>query len=200
MVMSEPDIRRRPGGRSARVREAVFEATLAALAEHGTAGFSIGDVAQRAGVHETSIYRRWGTRERLALDAMLDRSQRELPIPDTGSFRDDLAAFARELVAYLNTPLGRALTNTLAVADDEPTAVAARDEFWTTRFTLANVIVERAAERGEVAAGTDPRLALELLVAPLTFRLLATREALTSDLAEQLADLVAQAVRPPPPR
>jgi AcrR family transcriptional regulator len=199
MPMSESDIRRRPGGRSARVREAVFDAVVAALVEHGAGGFSVGDVAERAGVHETSIYRRWGTRERLALDALLDRSRRELPIPDTGSFRGDLAAFARELVAYLNTPLGRALVHLMAIdVDDEPEVVAARDEFWATRFDLAGVMVERAVDRGEVPAGIDPRLALELLIAPLTFRVLATREPLTTALADQLADLVAQAFKRSP--
>jgi AcrR family transcriptional regulator len=192
--VDETTIRRRPGGRSARVREAVFDAVVAALAEHGPGGFTIGDVARRAGVHETSIYRRWGTPERLAVEALLDRSQQELPIPDTGSFRGDLAAFARELVAYLGTPLGRALAHTMSGVDDDPAVAAARDEFWATRFALAGVMVDRAVARGEIPAGADPRLALELLVAPLLFRVLTTGEPLTATLADQLADLVVKAV------
>jgi AcrR family transcriptional regulator len=192
--VSETRIQRRPGGRSARVHQAVFEAALAALADHGVAGFTIADVARRAGVHETSIYRRWGTPQRLAVDALLDRSQRELPIPDTGSFRDDLAAFAGELIAYLHNPLGRALAHMMAAADDDPDLVAARTEFWDTRFALASAMVDRAVARGELPPGTDARLALELLVAPLTFRVFTTGAPPPPGLAAQLADLVARAI------
>jgi AcrR family transcriptional regulator len=52
--------RRRPGGRSARVRAAAIAATLAELAETGYSALSLENVARRAGVHKTTLYRRWG--------------------------------------------------------------------------------------------------------------------------------------------
>ena len=102
--MSEPAVRRRTGGRSARVREAVLKATLHAVAEHGADAVSISEIARQAEVHETSIYRRWPTKEHLVLDALLDYSEAKLPIPDTGTLRDDLVAFATEVTAYLDSP------------------------------------------------------------------------------------------------
>jgi AcrR family transcriptional regulator len=42
-----------------------------------------------AGVHKTTVYRRWPTRTQLLLDALLERSRRG-PDPDTG-LREDLA-------------------------------------------------------------------------------------------------------------
>src|SRR5689334_5142584 len=99
-------VRRRPGGRSARVRQSVLDATLALLAERGLDGLTVAEVAELAGVHETSIRRRWQTRENLACDAMLNYSEQQLPIPDTGSLREDLATFAAEIAAYDSTPLG----------------------------------------------------------------------------------------------
>jgi hypothetical protein len=86
----------------------------------------------------------------------------------------------------------------LAVPDDGPAAAAARNEFWTRRFDLAGVMVHRAVARGEVPVGTDPRLVLELLVAPFLFRVLATGESLRAGLAHQLADLVVRAFSRPP--
>ena len=68
---TQHEVRRRPGGRSERIRQSVIEATMAVLRDRGWDQFSIAEVASRAGVHETSIYRRWGTRERLATDALL---------------------------------------------------------------------------------------------------------------------------------
>src|SRR5512144_909234 len=84
--------RRRPGGRSARVRASVLEAAFAVLRETGSEAFSIADVAARSGVHETSIYRRWGTKSALILEASLHFAQGAIAIPDTGALRTDLIA------------------------------------------------------------------------------------------------------------
>jgi AcrR family transcriptional regulator len=184
----EDQVRRRTGGRSARVRGAVLHATLEAMAEHGPGGATISEIARRAGVHATSIQRRWGSRENVALDAMLTYSQDKLPVPDTGTLRDDLIAFARSITAYLATPLGEALARTMAATEDDPTLAANRAQFWQARYDTARVIVDRAIDRHEVATGTDPELALELLVAPLHFRKLLTRQPIDDSLLEHLVD------------
>ena len=184
------EVRRRPGGRSARVRQSVLDAALAAVVDVGVEKLSVADVAARAGVHETSIYRRWRTRESLVTDALLNYSEQHLPIPDTGTVRGDLVAFAVELVAYLATPLGRALAQTMASSPDDPAVTEARESFWQARYGLASAMVNRAIERGELAPETDPRLILEALVAPLHLRALLTREPLTADLPGRLVDLL----------
>src|SRR5258708_479650 len=113
--MTEVAVRRPPGGRSARVRESLLHATLELLRERGLDKLTVADIAERSGVHETSIRRRWGTKEGLICDALLNNSEQYLPIPDTGSLREDLAAFASELAAYLTTPLGKALIHAMAI-------------------------------------------------------------------------------------
>jgi Bacterial regulatory proteins, tetR family len=47
-------VQRRTGGRSARVRAVVMQATLEAMAEHGPGGVTVSEIARRAGVHATS--------------------------------------------------------------------------------------------------------------------------------------------------
>src|ERR1700752_1921190 len=135
------EVQRRPGGRSARVRAAVLRATLEAMAEHGPGGVTISEIARRAGVHATSVQRRWGTTENVMLDAMLTRSQEQLPVPDTGTLRGDLIAFARLIAAYLATPLGAALARTMAVAEDDAKAAEGRIRFWRTRYDVAQVMI-----------------------------------------------------------
>jgi AcrR family transcriptional regulator len=188
--MTEVAVRRRPGGRSARVRQSVIDATLALLAEAGLDKLTVADIAERAGVHETSIRRRWHTKENLLGDALLNNSEQYLPIPDTGSLREDLVLFASELAAYLRTPLGRALLHAMTTAGEDPALAAARTAFWQARYELASAMIERAIARGEVPATVDSRLALEALIAPLNFRALLTDELLDHDLPRQLADLV----------
>ena len=182
------EVQRRPGGRSARVRAAVLRATLEAMAEYGPGGVTISEIARRAGVHATSVQRRWGTAENAMLDAMLTHSQEELPIPDTGSLRGDLIAFAGLIAAYLATPLGAALDRTMAVAEDDPERADNRMRFWRSRYDAAQVMFDRAIERSEMSAGTDTEMALELLVAPLHFRTLLIRQSIDDSLIEELVD------------
>ena len=188
--MSDTDVRRRPGGRSARVRESVIDAALVVLSSNGHDALTVSEVAARAGVHETSIYRRWGSRENLIIDALLSASQEFLPIPDTGSLRADLIAFANSLGAYLNGTLGNALASALAARSTDPAMDATRQRFWDARYALASPMITRAIERGEVPPTTDPALALEALVAPLHFRVLLTGEPTDEQFTTQLVDML----------
>ncbi|HYB35434.1 MAG TPA: TetR-like C-terminal domain-containing protein [Mycobacterium sp.] len=184
------------GRRGAAVRAAVLEATLAELVEHGIDGVTVAAVAARAGVHETSVYRRWRTREDLIVDALLERSAAQIPAPDTGSVRGDLVQLARLVSTYLSTPLGRALLpmGALTVADES--LAQARANFIASRFAAMRVVVDRAIERGELLAGTNARLVLEMLVAPLHVRTILTGEPLPDTLPEQLVDVLLDGLRP----
>ncbi|SDS92093.1 transcriptional regulator, TetR family [Streptomyces sp. TLI_053] len=196
--MTEEDadpIRRRPGGRAARVRQAVLAAALEVLAEEGVARFGIAAVAARAGVNETTVYRRWGTREKLVLDAVLAGSSEGIPVPDTGDVRTDLAAFARALAGYLATPAGRAVARAAALSSDDPGLAETWESFWQSRLELAGAIVDRAVARGELPTGTDTGLALELLCSPLQTRALLGHRPIEPDLPERLADTVLDGLR-----
>jgi AcrR family transcriptional regulator len=188
--VDEPPKRRRTGGRSARVREAVLKATLQAVGEHGADAVSISEIARQAAVHETSIYRRWPTKDHLLLDALLDYSEATLPIPDTGTLRGDLVAFATEITAYLAAPLGTTLARAMAVASDNDALATARAQFWKSRLDLSSAMIERAKIRGEMPTDLDAATALELVIAPLHFRALLTHQATDEQAISQLVDLL----------
>jgi AcrR family transcriptional regulator len=177
---------RRPGGRSARVRSAVLQSAFAVLTEKGIDAFTVAEVASRAGVHETSIYRRWGTLTALALEACLHFADAALAIPDTGSLRSDLMALMQRLIALLSSPAGQAF---LALsASRHPEAVAARRSYFRQRFDLARVIFDRAVSRAEFPRRADPMVFLETLIAPLYLRLLVTGEPLEHWPREEMID------------
>ncbi|MET9214249.1 MULTISPECIES: TetR/AcrR family transcriptional regulator [unclassified Nocardia] len=184
------EVRRRPGGRSARVRDAALRAALESLTESGLGGTTMNDIARRAGVHASSLIRRWGTMEVLILDAVLAYSTDRLPIPETGSLRGDLTAFAESLASYLSSPQGTALARTMAVIEDDELVPGTRARFWRSRLSDARVIIDRAVQRGEVADGTDAQLVLETLIAPLHFRRLLTQRANDSDYIAAVVDIV----------
>ena len=168
---------------------AVLEATVDVLYESGFEALSVREVAERADVHESSIYRRWGTRDNLVVDALLSRMGQAVPTPDTGSLRGDLLATLRAVAAFLGTPLGENLV-LMALRNDLPILDAARDKFWNDRFTRASAILDRAEARGELRSGVDRFLTLETLVGPLYLRFLLTREPLSESVLETVVDLV----------
>lgn len=180
----------RPGGRSARVRAAVMTATLAVLLECGPDHASVANIARRAGVHETSIYRRWGTRETLLLDALLTHAEEVLPVPDTGSLRTDLVQFLGVLIAFLRSPLGAGLARMSPMLTGDATLAVTRQAYWSRRFELARGMFQKAIQRGELPADVDLDLALDVLIGPFYLRVLVTGEPLGSDLAERVVGLV----------
>lgn len=160
----------RPGGRSARVRDAVHAAVLGLLSEGGL-DISIGEVARRAGVNPTSIYRRWGDRERLILDAALTRLLRDFPMPDTGSLRGDLLAWAERVERQIAAPDGQVTLRALiATLPGSAEAAEARMKFLNTRLADLQALLDRAAARGE--RPPDARRVIETVLAPLYLNVL----------------------------
>jgi AcrR family transcriptional regulator len=176
MVKKTREIRRRVGGRSARVHDAVLKSVFELLREKGPSELSIAEVAERAGVHETSIYRRWPSRHELILDAARHFVGDALPIPDTGALRSDLVAFQRSAKAMLASRQGQVIIMLSSMQDAG--ARARRHSYWKKRFEGLRVMFDRALERGEFPADADPIAFLEALIAPIYFRLLVTSESL----------------------
>src|ERR1700689_429259 len=90
--------------RGEHVRQTVLAAAFEELAANGFDGAPVAGVAKRSGVHETTVYRRWVTRENLLVAALLDRSAEAIPAADTGSTRGDLLAIVRDVIPYLPSP------------------------------------------------------------------------------------------------
>jgi AcrR family transcriptional regulator len=188
-------LRRRPGGRSARVRAAAIAATLAELAESGYSALSLESVARRAGVHKTTLYRRWGTREDLVLEAMLERAGEHIPVPNTGSLRNDLFELAETAAANAGSPEVAAMARAVvAQMPHDSRLAAANRRFWDERLALDGIIVEQAIERGEVAPGTQPRQVIESVLGPIHLRLLLTGEPMSRDVLQAIVDVVVDGI------
>jgi AcrR family transcriptional regulator len=181
--------------RGEHVRQIVLAAAFDELADNGVAGATIAGVARRSGVHETTIYRRWVTKEKLFVEAMLSRSAEEIPTPDTGSVRDDLLAVVRAVIAFVTSPTGRASLALAALPAEDNESEDARHSFWAGRLNALRPVVERAIARGELRPDTDPGLLLETLIAPVHGRLLITGEAVDERLGERIVDLVLDGAR-----
>ncbi|MEV8632539.1 TetR/AcrR family transcriptional regulator [Streptosporangium sp. NPDC051023] len=186
----------RPGGRSARVGDAVRQATLAELAEHGYNGLTVENVAIRSGVHKTTVYRRWGSVEGLIADALDLAREEPWPIPDTGSFQDDL----REIVGLVRSGFadpvaGKISAAFVTAAVQNSSAARFLHDYFMARHEQAAEVVRRAVERGEVPADTDGVEVIRMAVAPIYYRLFITHEPVTERDAVRAADAAAAAAR-----
>ncbi|MFI6515748.1 TetR/AcrR family transcriptional regulator [Spirillospora sp. NPDC050679] len=171
----EPAAReRRPGGRAAAVVAAVRRATVELLEERGYAGLLLPEVAARAGVNKTTVYRRWPNKAALVGDLLASMAAEQMPARDTGTLTGDLIAHLEGLVEILRAGSTRAVLTALISGDLDQRDAEIREAYFAERFRLSAVIVERAIARGELPAGTDARSVLEEACSPVYFRLLIT--------------------------
>ncbi|MEW2458501.1 TetR/AcrR family transcriptional regulator [Streptomyces albus] len=196
-MTDERERARRPGGRSARVRAAVHQAVTDLVAERGYGNFTVGDVAARAGVADTSIYRRWGNLEALTQEVAITRLTEQSPIPDTGSLEGDLRSYAAHVARDVSGPDGPAvLSLAVALSTAGPDGARARDDFLAERTRQLQVMLDRARERGEQPP--DALDVLDHILAPMYVRVLLGAGPLGPDYAGTLVDrLLALPTAPP---
>jgi AcrR family transcriptional regulator len=140
----------RPGGRSARVREVVFTAASQLIVEKGIHGVGIPDVAERAGVAVTSLYRRWGDIAGLLIDLAISELSRDYPLADTGSLRGDLKAWATNAARVIGSEEGSLLFKVfLATAPRGRQKRVPRQLVATSRSVEIERVLARARTRGE---------------------------------------------------
>ncbi|GAA2323961.1 TetR/AcrR family transcriptional regulator [Streptomyces cuspidosporus] len=184
--------RRRPGGRTARVRTQVLDAVLAELGEAGYDGLTMEAVAARAGVHRATVYRRWGDVGGLLADVLDAAGDDGWQPPDTGSLRGDLAALNQEIQDALTAqpPIVAAL---IAASFRSEKADRAQRRLWEDRYARCEVIAARAVRRGELPPDTDARRLLIAATAPLYHQLVLLRTPPDPRLPEQAATTAALA-------
>jgi AcrR family transcriptional regulator len=189
------DVATRPGGRTAQTRRAVLDAAVAELEERGVAGLSVAAVAARSGAHPSTIYRRWGTIDLLVFDALLDRVDAAVPIPDLGSFALDVRALLGSLSGFYATPLGLAIGRLAMAPSDDEAAERVRLALWSARVDAVAAVVRRAIERGELSTETNVDMAVQLLLGPLHLAMVTLDREVPPALVDVLAGAALEALR-----
>jgi AcrR family transcriptional regulator len=159
----------RPGGRSARVQESVHQAVNALLAEMPRDEISVAQVAARAGVTPSTIYRRWGDLQTLLADVAVKRFYPDTGPADTGSLQNDLETWAQGYQEEMSSAPGRAMTRDVLAGMNADGSGPACQCAAITRSQL-QMILNRAIERGE--SPPDVHDVMDSVVAPLMYRLL----------------------------
>jgi AcrR family transcriptional regulator len=166
----------------------VLAATLAELGRTGYGALRIEDVAERAGVNKTTIYRRWPTKEELVLAALesVITDEHRAPI-ETGSLRGDLIELGRRALKLLQSPKWRGLLKVvMAEGPNSELKAIAR----SLREARSSHPLENASSKRELAPGVEPRLVEGLLGSFLLHRVLADQEPVDDALLERVVDVL----------
>ncbi|MEV8305805.1 TetR/AcrR family transcriptional regulator [Streptomyces flavidovirens] len=186
--------------RSERSRRAIYEAALSLVGEVGYTRTTIEGIAARAGVGKQTIYRWWPSKAAVLLEAFLDLGEQaaqaagaeggEYEIPDTGDLAADLKTVLRATVDELLDPKYEAPSRALTAAGIVDPALGAEfvEKLLEPSLQLYVNRLRAAQEAGDVRTGIDPRIALELLVAPLAHRWLLRTLPLTHEYADTVVD------------
>jgi AcrR family transcriptional regulator len=175
--------------RSALADQAIREAAIDLFSERGFAGFSVEDVAERAGVSKATVYRRHPSKVDLVVEAASCLATDEITFPDTGNLRDDVRGLARSLVdTFATSPAGRVMPVMTVERNRYPELDAGYRRFLADRKTRTRKLLQRAVDRGELPPDADVAVMGSMLVGPIFHRLMITQEPVDDAFVDKLVD------------
>jgi AcrR family transcriptional regulator len=192
--------------RSEKSRRAIYAAALALVGEVGYPKTTVEGIAARAGVGKQTIYRWWGSKADVLLEAFLDlgeqaaqaAGQEPYAIPDTGDLAADLKAVLRATVDELLDPRFEVPARALA-AEGVVNEQLGREFVTKLLEPSLQLYVDRlrsAQDAGEVRPEIDPRIALELFVSPLAQRWLQRTAPISYAYTDTLIDYALHGLTP----
>ena len=193
---SRPARRGRGRPRDPETDTRITAAAAELMLQRGFDRMTVDDVAARAGVGKATVYRRWPSKEDLAVAAMQTLYAAEIPEPDTGSIATDLAESYRAALTFVNSPEGEAFLR-MSIAEsvrDERIAALYRASS-ERREQESRRTFERAIARGEVRADIDIDAAVQWLGALITVRAITHRPMPTVDEVDTLVEFTLRGVR-----
>ncbi|MHB1066815.1 MAG: TetR/AcrR family transcriptional regulator [Candidatus Nanopelagicales bacterium] len=175
------------------LREAVYAATLAEVAEHGLRGASMDRIAHRAGTGKAALYRRWPNVRALALDVFITTMEQALPAerPDTGSLRGDILASLDTLAEELGSDLGIVLRELISEAAHDPSlSQEFQRRFGAAKEAEVVLMLEQAMHRGDIPRQALDPYVLQLPAALIVHQLVLTGAPPTRGQLEHIVDAI----------
>lgn len=177
--------------RSQRAHQAILKSALAILTEQGYRALTIEGVAKRAEVGKQTIYRWWSSKAAIVLEALTVDAQERLPIPDTGSVRDDLELLLSSTLQELVQRTGPIVRSLMAEAQLDPEfGRAFREDFITQRRAVLFEVLQQGQRRGEISNTADLELIVDLIYGAMWYRLLNQHAPLDENFAQRLLEQI----------
>lgn len=189
---------RAPGrARSDASRMAILEATLKLLETTPVQQISIESIAREAGVGKATIYRWWNSKAAVVIEAFLHTHLSHTPMPKVESPREALTRHVHLLIEEYSGWSGRIVSQIMAEGQSDPDVLREfRERFWYGRRAVVREVLEEARRRGEIRDDLDAELQMDILYAPIYFRLLMRHLPLDKKFADQHCAAIMQMLTP----
>lgn len=187
---------RKPGRpRSEEAHQALLDATVRLMEVMPIRNITIGGIAKEAGVGKPTIYRWWDSKFALVMDAFLASAAPQVPFSQSASATDALTLQVKRVIKLLRGRSGRIVAEMVGEGQSDPHILEEfRDRFFSHLLAPARVVIERGKESGELDAGLDTDLTLDLIYGPIYYRLLVGHQPLDEAFAKALPDRVITAL------
>ncbi len=191
----QPVRRGRGRPRDPKTDERIIAAAAELLRERGFERMTVDDVASHAGVGKATVYRRWPSKDDLAVAAMERLYSVEIPDVDTGTLRGDLTQSYRAVLAFVGSPQGSAYLK-MSIAE------SVRDERIAALYRTATERAEdqarrmylRAMERGEIRRDVDLDWCVQWLGGLIAMRTITDRPLPTLEDVPALVELTLRGI------
>lgn len=192
---NDKPIARRGRPRSEAARQAILDTAHDLLVTEGLGRLTIEAVAERAHVGKPTIYRYWKNAQELAMAALMAGQPGTGSATTNGQTRERLYRQMDNLLAIFATPRGRQIALTMAAAEpDSEMAKAFRTRIMLEQREEGRAILTAAEARGEIRPGTNMETILDMLYAPVFYRLLVGHLPLSETFGRAVVDTVWQAL------
>jgi AcrR family transcriptional regulator len=191
-TLSERNVVKRPGGRTAEVTARIHQAVIGLIVEGGVAACTVSAVAERAGIERSTLYRRFPDRWAAIIEALTARAGADI-MPDLeGSFVADLRSTMRRLRDTLESPYGAALLAVIGALHAASGGEHART-FLDIRMAQLAPMFDAAIARGELAADVDREALIALGAGPIYFRMFVAARRAEDAFIERIIESVCAA-------
>ena len=179
----------------AATRQRVLDAALAELATTNAGSFTMAAVAQRAALEVQVVKDMFANTPELISAALMAYAGRTMPVPDTGSLREDLVGYAKGFASAVNSPTGRRLLDAVIATPKDWDVSGWRSAFFEARRQRVAPLLQRAIERGDCPPDIDPVRIIDVLTAGLCSPLQFYDRPITGEDCEAVVDLLLNGIR-----
>jgi len=176
--------------RDEEVRKRILASAAQLLEDRCFEEITVDAIAEHSGAGKATIYRWWPNKAAVLIEAFRERIAQELPFPDTGDFRQDVRQQLQNFTEIIYWGRSaKVFRSFIAAAQADPEVAKAYRELWIRpRRAEAKKLFERYIAEGIADAALDPDLAVEMVFAPLYYRLLTGWSEITPEYLDQLTD------------
>ena len=158
---------------------------------------SIESIAREAGVGKATIYRWWNSKAAVVIEAFLHTHVSHTPMPKDVSPREALTRHIHLLVEEYSGWSGRIVSQIMAEGQGDPDVLREfRERFWYGRRAVVREVVEEARRLGEFRTDQETELQMDILYAPIYFRLLMRHLPLDKKFADEHCAATMQMLAP----